>query len=103
MELAAREEGELSESLRRSLTGLGYEFGAFLGGLGDELSAPLPTPRELEILGLAAHGLSAPEIAERLVISPGTVRTHFQNIYPKLGVSDRASAVATALREGLID
>jgi hypothetical protein len=42
-------------------------------------------------------------IAERLVLSPATVRTHFENIYPKLGVSDKASAVAEGLRLGLIE
>jgi DNA-binding CsgD family transcriptional regulator len=61
------------------------------------------TPREREMLQLAAEGLSGPQIASLLFLSPGTVKTHFQNIYAKWGVSDRASAVARALREGLID
>ena len=61
------------------------------------------TPRELEVLALAAQGLSARQTAERLIVSPATVRTHFENIYAKLGVSDKASAVASALRQGLID
>jgi two-component system nitrate/nitrite response regulator NarL len=43
------------------------------------------------------------QIAERLVLSPGTVKTHFQNVYAKWGVPDRAAAVAEALRQGLID
>jgi DNA-binding CsgD family transcriptional regulator len=60
------------------------------------------TPRELEVLQLAADGLSGPDIAELLVVSPGTVKTHFQNIYKKSGVSDRAGAVAKAMRQGLI-
>ncbi|MDX6649177.1 MAG: two-component system, NarL family, nitrate/nitrite response regulator NarL [Solirubrobacteraceae bacterium] len=60
------------------------------------------TPREIEILQLAADGCSGPAIAERLVISPGTVKTHFENIYEKLGASERAYAVAEALRHGLI-
>jgi DNA-binding CsgD family transcriptional regulator len=68
---------------------------------GDPRPRPL-TARELEIVRLAADGLSGPEIAERLVVSPGTVKTHFQNIYAKLGVSQRAGAVAKALRQGLI-
>jgi DNA-binding CsgD family transcriptional regulator len=61
------------------------------------------TSRELELLRLAADGLSGPQIAEKLVLSPATVRTHFANIYGKLGVGDRAAAVATALRLGLIE
>ena len=63
--------------------------------------APL-TPREQEVLQLAAEGLPGPSIAERLVVTPGTVKTHFSNIYEKLGVSDRAAAVARGLRLGLI-
>jgi DNA-binding NarL/FixJ family response regulator len=61
------------------------------------------TPREREVLQLAADGHRAPQIAERLYLSPGTVKTHFQNIYAKMGVGDRASAVASALRSGLIE
>jgi DNA-binding CsgD family transcriptional regulator len=64
--------------------------------------APL-TPREVEILQLAADGLTAPEIAELLVVSRHTVRTHFQNVYGKWHVPDRAAAVAEAFRQGLID
>jgi two-component system, NarL family, nitrate/nitrite response regulator NarL len=60
------------------------------------------SPRELDVLRLAAEGNTAPEIAERLVISPATVKTHFENIYEKLGVTDKAAAVAYALRVGLI-
>lgn len=65
--------------------------------------APSITPREADVLVLASHGLTSVEIAEQLVLSTGTVRTHLENIYLKLGVSDKAAAVATALRYGLID
>jgi DNA-binding NarL/FixJ family response regulator len=61
------------------------------------------TPREAELLQLAADGFSGPRIAEKLVLSPATVRTHFANIYEKLGASERAGAVATAMRLGLIE
>jgi DNA-binding NarL/FixJ family response regulator len=64
--------------------------------------APSLTPRELELLELAAEGLVGPMIAQELVISTATVRTHFRNIYAKLGVRDRAGAVAKAMRLGLI-
>jgi DNA-binding CsgD family transcriptional regulator len=66
-------------------------------------AAPAITPRETDVLTLASHGLTSTEIAEQLVLSPGTVRTHFENVYLKLGVSDKAAAVATALRHGLIE
>jgi len=86
---------------------------AIAGWPDDELSgpddaAPAPpdsplTPRELELLQLAARGLTGPLIAEELVLSKGTVRTHFENIYTKLEVRDRAGAVAKAMRLGLIE
>jgi DNA-binding CsgD family transcriptional regulator len=61
------------------------------------------TDREVQVLKLAASGASGPEIANLLVISPTTVKTHFENIYRKLEAPDRPSAVANALRLGLID
>jgi two-component system nitrate/nitrite response regulator NarL len=66
---------------------------------GDE---PALTSRELEVLRHTADGLSAPEIAQELVLGVTTVKTHLHNIYGKLGVSDRAAAVATAMRRGLL-
>jgi len=66
-----------------------------------QLAAPL-TPRELDLLQLAADGLCGPMIAEELVLSRATVRTHFENIYSKLDVHDRAGAVGKAMRLGLI-
>jgi DNA-binding CsgD family transcriptional regulator len=67
-----------------------------------EPSTPL-TPRELVVLQLAAEGCTGPRIADELVVSPMTVRTHFRNIRRKLGVTDRTAAVAKAMRLGLID
>jgi PAS domain S-box-containing protein len=61
------------------------------------------TPRESEVLTLAARGFAGPEIAEQLVLSPATVKTHFSNIYEKLGVRSRAAAVAKAMQLGEID
>jgi DNA-binding CsgD family transcriptional regulator len=66
-------------------------------------ATPVITPRETDVLTLASHGMTSKEIAEQLVLSPGTVRTHFENVYLKLGVSDKAAAVAAALRYGLIE
>jgi DNA-binding NarL/FixJ family response regulator len=57
--------------------------------------------RESEVLGLIVAGLSNRAIASRLVIGDETVKSHASAIYRKLGVGDRAGAVAAALREGL--
>jgi two-component system nitrate/nitrite response regulator NarL len=65
--------------------------------------APVLSPREREILELIADGELAPAIARRLGLSPATVRTHLQHLYEKLGVSDRAAAVAAAMRRGMLD
>jgi DNA-binding NarL/FixJ family response regulator len=60
------------------------------------------TPRELEVLQLLAEGLTQPQIARQLVISPRTVGTHIQNLLGKLDVHSRAQAVALAHRMGLV-
>jgi DNA-binding CsgD family transcriptional regulator len=62
----------------------------------------LLTPRERDVLQLAADGLTTPTIAQRLSVSRATVRTHFGNIYIKLDVRSRAGAVAKGMRLGLI-
>jgi DNA-binding CsgD family transcriptional regulator len=74
-----------------------------LAGRGSHESPAALTPRELDLLQLAAMGLSGPQIADELVLSVATVKTHFENIYAKLGVRDRVAAVATTMRLGLID
>ncbi|MDR2323547.1 response regulator [Microbacterium sp. NPDC089698] len=65
--------------------------------------ASLLTPRELEILGLIADGATNRAAGDRLHVSEGTVKTHLLSIYAKLGVGDRASAVAEGFRRGLLD
>jgi PAS domain S-box-containing protein len=61
------------------------------------------TDREREVLGLVAGGLTGGEIAERLFLSPETIKSHVQNAMTRLGAHTRAHAVAIALRTGQID
>ena len=64
---------------------------------------PELSPRESEVLLLIAEGLSAPDIAKQIHLSPTTVKTHLGTLYEKLGVSDRAAAVAEGMRRGLLE
>jgi DNA-binding NarL/FixJ family response regulator len=64
--------------------------------------APSLSARELEVLEPVARGTTNREAAERLFVSEATVKTHLIHIYAKLGVPDRASAVAAAYDRGLL-
>jgi DNA-binding CsgD family transcriptional regulator len=59
--------------------------------------------REVDVLQLAARGLTTREIADRLVISPKTADHHIQHIYTKIGVSSRVSATRWAVKHGVVD
>lgn len=61
------------------------------------------TEREMDVLKLIAEGFSNPEIAEKLYLSVGTVKTHVKHIYGKLGVDDRVKAASKARELGLIN
>jgi two-component system nitrate/nitrite response regulator NarL len=61
------------------------------------------TDREHEVLRLIADGHSAPEIGKRIHLSTTTVKSHLHSLYEKLGVSDRAAAVAEGMRRGLLE
>lgn len=65
--------------------------------------APVLSERERQVLNGFARGLSIPQLAAELFIGASTVKTHTQRLYEKLGVSDRAAAVAEAMRRGLLE
>jgi len=64
---------------------------------------PQLTDREQEVLNFVAEGLSAPDIGKQIHLSTTTVKSHLHSLYEKLGVSDRAAAVAEAMRRGLLE
>lgn len=81
----------------------------FAAGIATEIQLregsdrPALTEREGEVLRLLAEGRTAQKIGAELHLSEATVRTHLHHLYEKLGVSDRAAAVATAMRWGLLE
>jgi two-component system, NarL family, nitrate/nitrite response regulator NarL len=93
-------------AVARGQTVLAPQVQAGLAGevrLREHEQRPALSPREREILERTAQGLSAPDIARELQISTATVKTHLRNVYEKLGVSERAAAVAEAMRRGLLE
>jgi DNA-binding NarL/FixJ family response regulator len=104
LKTATRE--ELLAAIRKVAAG-GRAFDEVVVGAlirGDRRPHPMATltEREVGVLRLVAEGHTNKEIAARLFVSPDTINGHLDNIYRKLGVSDRAHAVAVALRSGLV-
>ena len=91
VEAAARGQSVLSPAVATRL------MGQMRAPASDVLSQ-----RELEVLELIARGSTNREAAERLFISEATVKTHLLHVYAKLGVKDRAAAVAVAFERGLL-
>lgn len=91
----ARGETVLSPEVQ---SGIAHEIRTRTPPRGLTLSA-----RENEVLVLIADGLSAPAIGKRLHLSPATVKGHLHSLYEKLGVKERAAAVAEAMRRGLLE
>ena len=81
-----------------------YIAGKLLDEFRKERLPDVPlSPREMEVLTLVGEGLTNHQIAERLVVTPGTVKTYLQRILEKLHLENRAEAMAYALKQGLID
>jgi two-component system, NarL family, nitrate/nitrite response regulator NarL len=82
---------------------------AVAAGLAGEIrmraqsQGPVLSERERQVLQAFARGLSMPQVAAELFIGVSTVKTHTQRLYEKLGVSERAAAVAEAMRRGLLE
>ena len=92
---AARGESVLSPAVATRL----------LGQVRDQARGPAQVPlsqREIEVLEIIARGATNRETAARLFISEATVKTHLLHIYAKLGVTDRAAAVAEGFNRGLL-
>ncbi|MEU7843263.1 response regulator transcription factor [Micromonospora sp. NPDC049114] len=96
---------ELVRAVRAAARGESVLAPSVAGRLMGRLRTPVEEPlsqRELEVLTLVARGASNREAAARLFISEATVKTHLLHLYAKLGVNDRAAAVATAYDRGLL-
>jgi predicted ATPase/DNA-binding CsgD family transcriptional regulator len=99
---AARAEGRTMSPDDAIGYALGPEEAATLPPEDNTSTSSLLSEREAEILKLVAEGLTNPQIAKKLYLSPRTVGQHLRSVYRKLGVSSRAAAVNEATRRGLI-
>ena len=96
IEAVARGEAALDPAIQHHVARRGQRARGHRAKLPDDL-----TPREVEVLGLIAEGLTNTEIAERLVVSAATVKSHVNHIFAKIGARDRAQAVVYAYANGL--
>ncbi|MFE6305153.1 response regulator [Nocardiopsis sp. NPDC057823] len=99
---------ELAEAVRAAARGETVLTGRLAGKLVTGMrnrsapAGPALSPREVEVLRLAAEGATNAAIGRALHISPTTVKTHLMRVYEKLGVGDRTAAVSRAIRQGLL-
>lgn len=100
--------GEIQDAVRRVATGVRSLGPDVEHQVIEEIQARADravlelTERERNVLELAVQGLTVAAMGQHLHLSPATVKVHLSTLYAKLGVSDRASAVAEALRRGLV-
>jgi putative two-component system response regulator len=100
---------QLLDAIRAAYEGetaiAGHDLGLLLDGLRPSRRglAPALGPREVEVVELMAEGLSNKQIAQRLFLSVNTVRNHVQSVLYKLNAHSKLEAVATAVREGIVD
>ena len=99
LRVAVRGDALLSPAVTRTLIS---EFVSRPANLASSSALDVLTPRELEVVALVAHGLSNDEIAERLVLSAATAKTHVSRAMTKLGARDRAQLVVIAYQSGLV-
>lgn len=103
------EPAEVVETIVKVAAGGTYLSPEFHGPLADQIqrhsrdTGPVLSDREHQVLRLTADGNSVAEIGQQLELSAATVKTHLQHTYRKLGVSDRAAAVAEGMRRGMLD
>jgi NarL family two-component system response regulator LiaR len=99
---------ELARAIRSAHAGQGTLDSEVTQGLIQATTRPTApgedlTEREHEVLTLLVEGLNNTEIAEKLVVSPSTIKSHVSNILAKLDVTSRTEAAALAVRHHLVD
>jgi DNA-binding CsgD family transcriptional regulator len=102
VELAFAAPPPLTDRLARAVTAIGYEIGHFLARRPPVDDVVALTPRQTEVLQLAALGLSARASADQLGVAPATVLAHLANIYERLRVTQKTTAINEARRLGLL-
>lgn len=93
---------EIIEAVRQVHAGNRFLPPAIAARLADRMIRPGLTPRELDVLRLVSRGRTNKEIAAAMFISDETVKSHMKGLFQKLGVHDRAEAIAVALQRGLL-